>query len=197
MESKDKQQAKREAQIAQAGREELVEHIARAIREDGTVEPIKGIHLRRSSSPTALVPGVTDPSFCVIAQGSKEIHLGEEHYRYDPYHYLLATVELPVVSQVVEGSREQPYLGLRVDLDPIFVGSVMIESGHTASSSHADLRALNVSPLDTSLLDAVVRLVRLIDTPTERASLRHWSRGRSSTDSWWESKATVSVISRS
>ncbi len=43
----------------------------------------------------------------------------------------------------------------------------MSESGHTAPASHADVKAINVSPLDTSLLDAVVRLVRLIDTPTE------------------------------
>lgn len=43
----------------------------------------------------------------------------------------------------------------------------MIDSGHTAPPSHADVKAINVSPLDTSLLDAVVRLVRLINTPTE------------------------------
>jgi AraC-like DNA-binding protein len=167
MDLKDKQRAKRAAQREQANRDELVERIARAIRDDGTVEPLKGIHLRRSSSPTALVPGVTDPAFCVIAQGCKEIQLVDERYRYDPYHYLLATVELPVVSQIIKGSKEQPYLGLRLDLDPIFVGWVMIESGHTASPSHADVRAIDVSPLDTSLLDAVVRLVRLIDTPTQ------------------------------
>ncbi len=166
MESKNQQQAEREAQRAQANRDELVERIARAIREDGTVEPLKGIRLRRSSSPTALVPGVTTPSFCVIAQGCKEIHLGEETYRYDPYQYLLATVELPVASLIIKASKGQPYLGLVLELDPILVGSVMIESGHTASSP-ADVRAINVSPLDSSLLDAAVRLVRLIDTPTE------------------------------
>ncbi len=167
MDLEDKQQAEREVQRVQANRDELVERIARAIPEDGTVEPLKGIRLRRSSSPTALVPGVTTPSFCVIAQGCKEIHLGEETYQYDPYHYLLATVELPVASLIIKASKAQPYLGLVLELDPILVGSVMIDSSHTASPSPADVRAINVSPLDTGLLDAAVRLVRLMDTPTQ------------------------------
>lgn len=167
MESRKRQPVERDAQKVQANREELVERIARAIREDGTIEPLKGIRLRRSSSATSLVPGVTTPSFCMIAQGCKEIHLGEETYRYDPYHYLLATVDLPVASLIIKASKAQPYLGLVLELDPILVGSVMIDSGQTAAPSHTDVKAINVSPLDSSLLDAVVRLVRLIDTPTE------------------------------
>src|SRR3954471_13708014 len=66
-------QSEREAHGAQAGREELVERIARAIRKDGTVEPLKGLHLNRASSPTEPVYSVPRPAFCVIAQGSKEI----------------------------------------------------------------------------------------------------------------------------
>jgi AraC-like DNA-binding protein len=106
-----------------------------------------------------------DPAFCVIAQGSKEIHLGEECYRYDPYHYCLGTVELPVVSQVIEASPERPYLSLRFDLDPILVSSVMVEAGHFAPSSHAGARAIHVHPMDANLLDVVVRLARLLDSP--------------------------------
>jgi AraC-like DNA-binding protein len=167
MDSMNSQQVEREAHKAQANRDELVERIARTIRKDGKVEPLKGLSLHRFSSPTELLPGLSDPAFSVIAQGSKELYLGEERYRYDPYHYCLGTVELPVVSQIIEASQERPYLSLRLELDPSLVGSVMIESGHTAPPSHADVKALNVSPLDSGLLDAVVRLVRLIDTPTE------------------------------
>jgi AraC-like DNA-binding protein len=161
------QQAEREAQKAQANRDELVERMARAVGEDGTVEPLEGIRLYRSSSPTELNLNVSDPAFAVIAQGSKELYLGEERYRYDPYHYCLGTVELPVASHIIEASRERPYLSLRLELDPILVGSVMTELGHTAQPGHGDVKAINVSPLDADLLDAVVRLVRLIDTPTE------------------------------
>jgi hypothetical protein len=78
-----------------AYREELAERIARAIPEDGAVEPLKGLLLNRSSTPTEQLHGVSRPSLCVIAQGSKEVLLGDSRYRYDPAHYLLASVVLP------------------------------------------------------------------------------------------------------
>jgi len=161
------QQVEREAHRAQANRDELVELIARAIREDGKIEPLKGLHLNRSSSTTESVHSVSDPAFCVIAQGSKEIFLGNERYLYDPSHYLLVTAELPLVSHVVDASKERPYLSLRLELDPILVSSVMVEADHPSPQNHAAVRAINVSSLDAGLLDAVVRLVRLLDTPTE------------------------------
>ncbi len=167
MDSRKRQTVERDAQRVQANREELVERIAQVIREDGTVEPLKGIRLHRSSSPTESIPWVSDAAFCVIAQGSKELHLGEERYRYDPYHYCLGTLELPVVSHIIEASKEQPYLSLRLELDPTFVGSVMIDSGHTAPPSQTDVTAITVNRLDAGLLDAVLRLVRLLDSPTE------------------------------
>jgi AraC-like DNA-binding protein len=108
----------------------------------------------------------------VIAQGSKEVLLGDSRYRYDPAHYLLATVELPVVGQVLEASAERPYLSLRLDLDPALVGSVMVEAGHLSARSRGDARALDVSPLDADLLDATVRLMRLLDSPAEARILR-------------------------
>src|SRR5438067_4532438 len=161
-----------ETQRAYAYREELAERIARALPEDGTVEPLKGLHLNRSSTPTDPLHGVSEPSFCVIAQGSKEVLLGDSAYRYDAAHYLLATIELPVVSRVIEASAERPYLSLRLDLDPALVGSVMVEAGHLSSRNGADVRAMDVSPLDANLLDAVVRLVRFLDSPAEVRVLR-------------------------
>ena len=161
------QQVEREAELMQAHREELVERIGRAVREDGTVQTLKGLYLSRSSLPLKPLHSVLKPSVCVIAQGSKEVLLGDSRYRYDPSHYLLATVELPRVSQVLEASKERPYLSLRLELDPTLVSSVMVETGHVSHRDHADVRAIAVSPLDGNLLDAFVRLVRLLDAPAE------------------------------
>src|SRR4051812_32245443 len=97
MDSQSLQQGAYEAQHAQANRAELVERIARIIRDDGRVEPLHGLYLFRASSPTELLYSVYTPAFCVIAQGSKEVFLGQDRYQYDPAHYLLTTVELPVV----------------------------------------------------------------------------------------------------
>jgi AraC-like DNA-binding protein len=161
------QQAEREAEWMQANREELVERIARAMREDGTAQPLQGLHLSRSSLPLKPLHSVLEPSLCVIAQGSKEVLLGDSRYRYDPSHYLLATVELPRVSQVLEASQERPYLSLRLELAPTLVGAVMVEAGYSSPRDHADMRAIAVSPLDGYLLDAIVRLTRLLDAPAE------------------------------
>ncbi|MGD0005719.1 MAG: AraC family transcriptional regulator [Anaerolineaceae bacterium] len=161
------QQAEREAQRMQANREELVERIMRAVPEDGPAQPLEGLHLYRSSLHLEQVHGVVKPSFCVIAQGSKEVLLGGSRYRYDPSHYLISTVELPRVSQILEASKEQPYLSLRLELTPTLVGSVMVEIGQASPPGHTDVRAIDVSPLDVNMQDAVVRLVRLLDAPTE------------------------------
>ena len=159
------QQVEREAHRVQANRGELIERITRAVRADGRVEPLRGLRFNRASSPTELVHGVAFPAFCVVAQGSKEVFLGDDRFQYDPMHYLLVTAELPIVSHVTEASGEQPYLSLSVKLDPTLVGSVMVEAGHIPPRSRVDVRAINVSPLDAGLLDAVVRLVRLLETP--------------------------------
>ncbi len=171
MDSMPLQLVEREAHRAQASRDELVELIARAIREDGTVEPLKGLYLNRVSSPREPLHSVYDPVFCVIAQGSKEIFLSNERYVYDSSHYLLVTAELPLVSHVLDASKERPYFSLRLELDPALVSSVMVEADRPSPQNHAAVRAINVSSLDAGLLDAVVRLVRLVDAPAEASFL--------------------------
>jgi AraC-like DNA-binding protein len=167
MDLMNRPRSEREAHRAQAGCDELVERIARSIREDGTAEPLEGLELRRASSPTETGHVVSYPAFCVIAQGAKEVLLGENRYRYDPAHYLITTAALPVATRITEASKERPFLNLLLRLDPTLVGSVMVEAGHSAPRSHSAVKAIDVSPLDAGLLDAVVRLVRLLDSPTE------------------------------
>jgi AraC-like DNA-binding protein len=108
-----------------------------------------------------------EPSFCVIAQGSKEVLMGGNRYRYDPFHYLLTTVEMPSVSQVLEATDDCPYLSLRLELDPALVGAVMVEAGQTAPPDGTNVRGMDVSALEADLLDASVRLVRLLETPEQ------------------------------
>jgi AraC-like DNA-binding protein len=157
----------RETERERANREEMVERIAQAIPVDGLVEPMPGVFLRRSSSQTEPFHGVSEPAFAVIAQGSKEIVVGEERFHYDPAHYLLTTVELPIVSHVVQATKTEPYLSFRLNLDPALVGSVLFEAGHIAQRRGAEVRAINVSRLDAGLLDATVRLLRLLCTPED------------------------------
>jgi hypothetical protein len=119
-------EAKREKQRIQSNREELIERIARALPEDGSLDAFPGFRLARSSRPTAPVRSVYQPAFCFVAQGLKQALLGKEVFRYDPGHHLIFTVDLPLIFQVEEASKERPYLGCRLDLDPSLVASVMM-----------------------------------------------------------------------
>ena len=161
------QQEQREAQRMQANREELAERIAQAIHEDGTLQPLKGLHLSRTSVPLKRVHSVAEPSVAVIAQGSKEVLLGESRYLYDSSRYLLTTVDMPRISQVLEASRARPYLAVRLELAPALVSSVMVEAARALPRERAEVRAIDVSLVDDNLLDAFVRLVRLLDSPDE------------------------------
>jgi AraC-like DNA-binding protein len=163
--------ARREAHRIHSHREELVERMARALPEDGSLDAFPGFRLSRSSSPTEQVHSVYQPAFCFVAQGSKRVLLGEELFRYDPGHYLIFTVDLPLIFQVEEASKERPYLGFRLNLDPSLVASVMLESGSEIKKGDASVKALDVTPTDADMLDAVVRLIRLLGAPSERKVL--------------------------
>ena len=156
---------------AQADCAELAARIASAVPDDGRAQPIPGLHLIRSSTVAVPFYAVLRPCFCVIAQGAKVLQLGGDRYRYDPFRYLLVSADLPVTGRIAEASKEEPYLGLRLDLDPALVSQVLVEAGGVASSGGAERRALDVSALDADLLDAVLRLVRAAESPREAAVL--------------------------
>lgn len=152
----------------QADRAELVDRIMRALPKDGRVDALEGLfYLHRESSPTEPLHAVAYPSVCFMAQGAKVLHLGDTDHRYDPFHYLLITAELPLSSEVVKASEKEPYLSMVLRLDPELVGQVMIEAGETTGGGGTEPMALDVSPLGEDLLDAALRLVRLVEAPEE------------------------------
>ncbi|MBG1244675.1 AraC family transcriptional regulator [Nostoc sp. NZL] len=165
MNQKEAEFEKRKMQI---NREELIERMIRLAPENSLLEVFPGIFIYQSSKPTESQVSVLKPAFCVIAQGSKDVLLNDELFHYDSGHYLISTLDLPIMSNVVEASEEKPYLNLRIDLDPALVAAVMIESGiETNKKSGTGVKAMDVSPVDADLLEAVVKLVKLFDTPDE------------------------------
>lgn len=151
----------------QTDRIELAERIARAVPRDGAAELGLGLAFFRRSAPSEPHYGFSESALCVIAQGSKYVMLGEDRFRYDPNHYLISTVGLPTISQVDVASPREPYLGLRLLLDPSVVTSVMVESGRVQPQSDGGVKAIDVSTLDAELLNAALRLVRLVDSPAD------------------------------
>lgn len=156
----------------QADQRELAERIAQAQPIEGRIEAQAGLYLNRFSVAGSLSYSVLEPSFCVIAQGSKDVLVGGERLRYDQANYLIATMGLPAVGQVVEATPERPYLGFRLVLDPGVVMSVMLETDAVDPQHESGgIRAIAVSPLDVALLDATLRLVRLLEEPSDYQAL--------------------------
>ena len=145
--------------------------LGRALPRDGTLEAMPGLHLSRASGPTKPVHFTYEPTLCVVVQGKKRLTLADDHYDYDPAHYFLTAVALPIASHVVEASPARPYLCLGMRLDPALVSSVLIEAAaeldRPALDPRASTRAVDVAPVDFGLLDAVLRLVRLVDSPRD------------------------------
>ncbi len=146
--------------------QELAGLIERFTGTDGShATAISALSLYRSSNTTNPHHGVSIPALCLIAQGSKQVLLGSEKYQYDPAHYLLVAVELPVVSQIVEATPQTPYLGLTLRLDCALISDLMLDLDRPVPSKPGSERGLVVSRVDTALQDAVVRLTRLLATP--------------------------------
>ncbi|MGB3331069.1 MAG: AraC family transcriptional regulator, partial [Thermomicrobiales bacterium] len=152
-----------EDQRRQVGLAELTARIAGRVPDDDSVEVLPGVRLNRDSQAAEVGHSVSTPVLCLIAQGVKEWLLGDRTYRYDRDHYLIATAELPVATRVVEATPEAPYLGVVIALDPDLVRSVILETGHMPGKG--PVAAVDMGHVDAELLDAVVRLVRLAETP--------------------------------
>ncbi|MGD9682763.1 MAG: AraC family transcriptional regulator N-terminal domain-containing protein [Candidatus Obscuribacterales bacterium] len=150
-----------------ANRKTLLEILAGRCSADGPNLVAEGLNFYRQSAPTQPLHGLYSPSICVIAQGAKEVQLGDERLRYDPNHYLLTSLDVPVISQVVEATPEKPYLGLKLELDPGIITSVSVEAGISPARSDCSVKSMAVSQLDDDLLDAFVRLFRLIDNQAD------------------------------
>ena len=163
----NEKEAELQSKIMCINREELIERLTRIASENSLLEVHPGIFIYQSYKKTESEIYVLKPAFCFIAQGSKDVLLGDELFHYDSGHYLISTLDLPIKSHVVEASREKPYLTLRIDLDPAMVASVMMESKMEVEKSGEKIKAMDVSPVDADLLDSVIRLVRLLDTPDE------------------------------
>lgn len=80
--------------------------------------PIAGLTLYRKEQPTQPNSNILDASLCLIAQGKKQVILSEEIYTYDSNHFLFTAIDLPIITQIMEASPQQPYLGVILRLDP-------------------------------------------------------------------------------
>ncbi|MDE1175304.1 MAG: AraC family transcriptional regulator [Edaphobacter sp.] len=139
--------------------------IARHVSKDGLhATPIERLTLARSSTVTMPMPNVYRPQLCLVAQGQKEVTLGDRVFRYAPGRYGIVTYDLPVTGQVVEATPAKPYLCLFLDFDPVMLGELASRVPAPHGTPFQPI-GKTVSDADPDLLDAALRLVRLFDDP--------------------------------
>ena len=141
---------------------ELCTLVARHCHRDFTDTAVPGLILSRSPVPTAPMSAIYHPLLCVVAQGRKRVFLGGEEFPYDPDTYLVTSVDLPVVGQVVEA----PCLGLTLALNPVLLTALLLEMPPAADGRvTAKPKALTANALTEDLRDPLLRLLRLLDEP--------------------------------
>ncbi|QXH47956.1 AraC family transcriptional regulator [Pseudomonas xanthosomatis] len=149
-------------------RQELAGLILRhASGPHGPMSAVQDLYLSAYRENVRSVPTLAQPALCILAQGSKALFLGDEQYAYDPLHYMVVSVTLPISGVRLDASPENPSLGLRLDLDAAEISQLIAESGPMLVPNLPSGRGLYVERSDPQLLDALLRLVRLLDSPRD------------------------------
>jgi len=140
------------------------ESIARLTeKEELHTTAVPGLALFRREEPTEPMTGMYEPSICMVAQGAKRVQLGDDTYVYDAHHYLITSVHLPTVVQIIEASREKPYLGLRLKFDLKEIAQLMADSNLPPPRTQQSSRGMATGEVTLQLITAINRLVDLLD----------------------------------
>jgi AraC-like DNA-binding protein len=146
----------------------LVSMINGLVNLDGIhTTAIPSLRLIRASNVSEPLHSIYEPSLLVIAQGAKIVTLADENYQYDPTTYLVTSVHLPITGQIIKASPQEPYLCVQLSFSTDQILDIIKESNRAWNGRMDSGRGMAVNRINSNLLDAVLRLVRLLDTPMD------------------------------
>ncbi|MCW3153738.1 AraC family transcriptional regulator [Achromobacter spanius] len=116
--------------------------------------------------PEHLLAAVYDPMINLILTGSKTMTVGDRTFRYDPATYFVMSVDLPAVGAIHPDANGAPYLAVSLTLDPAIVASLIHDLPVEVCSKLFD-SGFSVAPVNSELLDAWIRMLRLMERPNE------------------------------
>ena len=153
----------------EAALDELAALIARSSEgAEGLIDtPVPGLAVSRATAKSERVHSVYTPFIGLIAQGRKRIVLADEVFHYDRAHFVAAAVDLPVTAQVIEASAEKPYLGIKLEVSMQEIAALMLEMPPKFGAEPPAGRAMLMSRVDAELVDAFIRMLRLVRTPED------------------------------
>jgi AraC-like DNA-binding protein len=154
---------------------ELRTLITRHAHED-TAAVLEGVLVSRVEKPAPPATSTTGTTLALIAQGAKSLALGDRLYEYRAGQYLVASVDLPVTGQFTEASRVEPALGFGLTLRPALIAELLLHPGSgdfpRPGRGPAAPSGIAVSDASDELVDAAVRMLRLLDRPRDLPVLR-------------------------
>jgi AraC-like DNA-binding protein len=147
-------------------RSELALKIAYLMGSSETrITEIPGVSLHRRTAPTDPCPATYEPGIFVIPQGKKEVQLGANTFVYDSSRFLLTSIDLPIVSRVVEATEEVPCLALALKLDINTVRELLSREEIHVPAGPSDALAMGTGETTPEFLSACCRLVDLLESP--------------------------------
>lgn len=148
-------------------RSEMEAIIARySSRHPGAATPVPGLHVGRFVAPVPPMSHVAEACVCVCVRGARSLSLGDAVYAHDQDRFLLSSIGLPAIVAIERASPKHPYTALRIDLDSNLAREVL--TNLDSRSAGAPLEpGLSFGQIDYPFLDALARLVRLIESPED------------------------------
>jgi AraC-like DNA-binding protein len=145
----------------------LARLIAAYAPHDGSFEMrVPGLHASRASrTHTGCVHALRLPCLSIIAQGAKTVIVGQEVYEYDPSRMLVYSVALPVAAQVTQASHSEPYLALRLDLDPHKIAELVLKVFPQGLPPVQERSAVYITPVDENIVNCATRLMECLAQP--------------------------------
>lgn len=154
---------------SEAARAALAASITRWAVHDGEpfVTPVPSLAVYRRTSPSEPTACMYAPSVALIVQGSKRVLLGEDTYLYDACRFLITSVDLPVIGEIIEASREKPFLTLMMTIDQRVMAELMMDGKLPPPRPEPTSRGMTVGQAPLPLLQAFQRLLDLLDEPDD------------------------------
>ncbi|NHN32841.1 AraC family transcriptional regulator [Paenibacillus agricola] len=147
---------------------ELAKLIERHSGLEGVYETaIPSLFFIHRSNVTRPVYRVYKPCLCFIAQGLKEILLAQERFEYGPADYLISSMNLPVIGRVIKASSDAPYVSFKLEFTQSQILEVLNDSEIQITPKENAKRAMYVGQIELPILDAILRLARLLEQPKD------------------------------
>ena len=136
---------------------------------DGSFElRAPGVHaIRLSRTNAELTHALMQPAVCIVAQGAKSVMIGEDVFEYEASQIAVYSVDVPVAAQVTRASHAEPYLNLKIDLDPTKVAELAAKVYPHGLPQPREGRAVWVGDADANIVDAATRLLEVMAQPAE------------------------------